>query len=199
MTIVALSSSSLTMRCCASGIHKRGLATLSKSLSKTLSKTPPIFVYGSLLSGFPQHALLISSSLEKAPVPARASGFALAHFKEGGYPGMFPEPPLSTRWRHKAIVEGELMYLKVEEEAEVLARLDKYEEFFGPHDERNQYERVSILAHTSSEEHPTMVVAQAYLCVAPDAMKKLGGTIITDGNWRRMMSAQQNDAGTPLI
>ena len=93
MTTVALSSSSLTMRCCASGIHKR-VSPRSRNPLENPLEDPAIFVYGSLLSGFPQHAL---SFLELRELPSlRERGFC-SHTLRRGYPGMFPEPPLSTR------------------------------------------------------------------------------------------------------
>ena len=43
--------------------------------------------------------------------------------------------------------EGELLFPRIGEEAFTLEILDRLEEYYGPGDERNEYERKTLIAH----------------------------------------------------
>ena len=199
----------------------RSSSSSSSSSSSTTTATAtspslPLFVYGSLLSGFPNHGALFGDSVESV-VSARVLGFTLAHFQVGGYPGMFPAPPLATQWRSNSSVEGQLLYLRAglsaDERRALFERLDSYEGCCGPagHPE-NEYERSTVLAYplsvvpTSASSSGTSdkgdssssggstagnerVLAQTFICVIPRAMEALGGVVVHDGDWRKHMAA----------
>jgi len=139
----------------------------------------PIFVYGSLLSGFENHRLFVKPYPHET-VPARISGY-LYHLPDRGYPAVVPAPSGEEAW-----VYGELLYFSPEVYPQALAGLDFLETYHGAGDERNEYERKIITAWRFDTEE--QVEAYGYL------MEKAGqravaeqGIRLTAGNWRQFM------------
>ncbi|KAF0699315.1 Aste57867_10105 [Aphanomyces stellatus] len=135
----------------------------------------PFFVYGTLMKGFrnferhvkPYRSLRVVSS---RGVVANAS---LVHFPMG-YPGMYPGT---------GVVVGEVV--TVDDPAEYsafLLGLDELEEFFGPNDPSNEYDRVEI---DVACDDGAIVRAWAYFCKIP---RETAVAAVADGDWRAYMA-----------
>ncbi|MFC4766659.1 gamma-glutamylcyclotransferase family protein [Effusibacillus consociatus] len=103
-----------------------------------------VFVYGTLRPGQKYHHL-IEKFVEKT-IPAFVKG-RLYHLREG-YPALLLERDLSSSVEIVP-VRGDL--LGFTELDPVLPILDELEDYFGPRDPRNMYERVTTLAITSDQ------------------------------------------------
>jgi len=119
-----------------------------------------VFVYGTLKRAGANHALVASFVQE-----VTSGGVPGALLDLGGYPG----------W-----VEGEGMVwgeaLRIAPPAAALAVLDELEEYFGPGDPRNLYERVEVGVQTPGGS----LAAWAYRYVGP----REGSRVVAGGEWR---------------
>lgn len=86
-----------------------------------------VFVYGTLKRGYANHFLLADAQYLG---DSELEGFEL--WDLGSYPGIRPSP------RETARVHAELY----ETDSQILARLDALEDYFGPNDQRNLYDRI---------------------------------------------------------
>lgn len=129
----------------------------------------PFFVYGTLRPGEPNHDLFLRGRT-LAEEPARLTGAVL--YDGPGYPYAVEEPGGTVR--------GELVTARPEAYEELLAALDRLEEYV-PGDPRNLYER---LARDVVRTAGGTVRAWVYLA-APRVAARLRatGTRITDGDW----------------
>lgn len=115
------------------------LAALPPALLEQL----PFFVYGTLQTGFTNHASVVRGR-HTGVAPAWIPGAEVWHFT--GFPGLYESPlgggegaalpPGSTVVGQLLTAPGGGAYY------ELLEELDALEEFFGPRDPRNVYERV---------------------------------------------------------
>lgn len=118
-----------------------------------------LFVYGTLRKGEINHGLMGASRCLSSPAWVTGvlvdTGF--------GYPAMRPGDGL---------VCGEIYAV----DDETLARIDELEDYFGPGDPRNLYDRVSVTARTEDGEREVLVyVSDRFDAVAP----------IPSGDWVR--------------
>ncbi|WP_369389017.1 gamma-glutamylcyclotransferase family protein [Streptomyces sp. CG1] len=131
----------------------------------------PFFVYGTLRPGEVNHDLFLRGRTT-AEEPARLPGAAL--YDGPGYPYAVERPGGAIR--------GELVTARPESYAELLAALDRLEEY-APGDPQSLYERVARQAVRTADGAP--VRAWVYLA-APRvaAALRANGTRIEDGDWR---------------
>lgn len=90
-----------------------------------------VFVYGSLKRGFSAHAKI--EAFVHAAVPGQVKGTLVS---AGKYPAMIP----AGEGQGDFVVHGEWLTL----EAAALSIMDKWEDYWGPDDPRNGYERVLV-------------------------------------------------------
>ena len=115
-------------------------ATL-RHLPAPLLQPLPFFVYGTLMEGFANHASVVRRRHAGA-APAALRGVELWHF--AGFPGVYDAP---ARDAAPGAVCGELLAvdaatpLAAAAYLALLEELDALEEFYGPGDARNVYER----------------------------------------------------------
>jgi gamma-glutamylcyclotransferase (GGCT)/AIG2-like uncharacterized protein YtfP len=130
----------------------------------------PFFVYGTLRPGEANHDLFLRGRTASEE-PARLPGAAL--YDGPGYPYAVERPGGEIR--------GELVTARPESYADLLAALDRLEEYV-PGDPRNLYERVAREAVRTTDGTPTR--AWVYLA-APRvaAALRAGGNLIEDGDW----------------
>lgn len=136
----------------------------------TLPSRLPFFVYGTLRPGEPNHDLFLRGRMAHEE-PARMTGLVL--YDGPGYPYAVEEPG--------GVVSGELVTARPEAYAELLAALDRLEDY-APGDPRNLYERVLREAVRQSDGTP--VRAWVYIA-APTVAARLRtrGTVIASGDW----------------
>lgn len=133
----------------------------------------PFFLYGTLLPGESNHALLHGRALSWAA--AELPGALLFHGP--GYPYAVADPAGS------GVVRGELAELVVDaagEYAEVLAALDRLEEY-APGDPANLYERRAVTVHGERGQ------ARAWTYFAADRIARellRSGEPVAGGDWR---------------
>ena len=113
----------------------------------------PLFVYGTLQTGFRNHDCVEPFIDAARTRVARVSGVALVHF-QGGYPGLYGRdrckdvPGLGSSDLTSSMVEGELLYPKdTQAAADALAACDALEQYHGPGAENNMYERSQVVAY----------------------------------------------------
>ena len=137
----------------------------------------PFFVYGTLQTGYKNHANVINGRLDRFAA-AFVRGFTLYHFP-AGFPGMYRAfSPTSE------VVYGQLLYLPPADFATLLTELDKLEEYYGEGSPRNEYLREVVECTTL--EGGSAVRAYAYTCAMP--LSKLpGAEHVEGGNWRAYM------------
>lgn len=92
------------------------------------SKPYPLFVYGTLRRGGRNHHLLEGADYKKE---AQIAGYMMWSF--GSFPGVVSASP-------NQVIRAELYHV----DEGLLARIDRLEDFYGPDDPRNIYERVSV-------------------------------------------------------
>jgi len=132
----------------------------------------PVFVYGTLLSGFENHALYVKPYKHRS-VPAKIKG-ELYHLPQG-YPGLL---------EGTEDVWGALLFFFPEDYETALAGLDELETYFGPNDPRNEYDRVEVAAVLSGTKERQTAYVYRYL----DAeYVKRRGVRVPDGDWRSYM------------
>ncbi|MED4909252.1 gamma-glutamylcyclotransferase [Brevibacillus centrosporus] len=137
-----------------------------------MSKTMPVFVYGTLLEGFMNHALY-AKPYDCEVQPAKIKG-EVYHLPQG-YPGLLAG---------NDDVIGEILLFSPEVFEKAISALDELETYFGPEDSRNEYERIevsAVLVQTGEE-----VIAYVYRYLDAEYVKQWG-TRIQDGDWRRYM------------
>jgi gamma-glutamylcyclotransferase (GGCT)/AIG2-like uncharacterized protein YtfP len=117
-----------------------------------------VFVYGTLKRGQPNHRLVARFVREVRE--GRVTGVLV---DLGGYPGWLPGD---------GVVRGEL--LRLEPGGVALRGLDELEDFFGPGDPRNEYERVLVAVVTDDG----LVEAWAYRYAGPvEGVPRLPGGV----------------------
>ncbi|MEV0171361.1 gamma-glutamylcyclotransferase family protein [Streptomyces sp. NPDC050803] len=130
----------------------------------------PFFVYGTLRPGEPNHDLFLRGRTLREE-PARLAGALL--YDGPGYPYVVEEPGPEVR--------GELVTARPEEYAELLAVLDRLEEY-APGDPRNLYERVA--REVTRTDDGTSVRAWVYVAAPPVAARlRARGRVIGSGDW----------------
>ncbi|WP_240926172.1 gamma-glutamylcyclotransferase family protein [Streptomyces sp. JB150] len=132
----------------------------------------PFFVYGTLRPGEPHHELFLRGRT-RAQEPARLPGAVL--YDGPGYPYAVEEPG--------GVIRGELVTAHDESYGELLAVLDRLEEYRAPGDPCNLYDRVAREAARDTDE--TVVRAWVYLAAPPVAARlRASGRRIESGDWR---------------
>ncbi|MFE3325013.1 gamma-glutamylcyclotransferase [Streptomyces sp. NPDC059176] len=130
----------------------------------------PFFVYGTLRPGEHNHDLFLRGRTESEE-PARLSGAVL--YQGPGY-------PFAVEAAGAGEVLGELVTAAPGHYGELLGVLDHLEEYFGPGDPRNVYERVERLVHTVGGT----AAAWVYVAAGPVAGRlRAHGTSIPGGDW----------------
>ncbi|MFJ9803176.1 gamma-glutamylcyclotransferase family protein [Streptomyces wuyuanensis] len=128
----------------------------------------PFFVYGTLRAGEHNHDLFLRGRTA-AEEPARLRGALL--YEGPGYPYAIDGD---------GVVTGELVTAAPDQYGELVAVLDRLEEYFGPGDPRNLYVRVERRVHTASGTVPAWV----YVAAGPVARElRANGTPIPGGDW----------------
>lgn len=139
----------------------------------------PVFVYGTLLEGFSNHARYVQPFGHQA-FPARIKG-EMYHLPQG-YPGLI-------EGTHDVI--GTVLCFTPDEYERALAGLDELEDYYGEGDSRNEYERIMVPARRiGTEEEEVMVYVYRYL---NEAYVKRAGIRLAHGDWRRFMCEQQTE------
>lgn len=130
-----------------------------------------LFVYGTLLPGEPNHGLFLAGRTGSEE-PGRLSGAVL--YDGPGYPYAVEE--------RGGVVHGELVTVLPQDYEELLADLDRLEEYT-PGDPRNLYERVERDVHRDGDG-PSV---RAWVYVAAPAVAarlRARGRLIGSGDWR---------------
>lgn len=122
-----------------------------------------VFVYGTLLPGESNHHIAAPYLTAEPPVPGSIRGRL---YDAGPYPGLVPDP-------RGPLVYG--MWLTVTSEG--LIAMDQLEEYYGPGDSRNDYDR--ILARDAHGE------LEGYVYVWSDGR---GFPVIQSGRWKSKKS-----------
>lgn len=131
-----------------------------------------LFVYGTLLTGRENHAVV--ASYVQAVHPARVRG-RLYHLPYG-YPALCLP---ADGW-----ARGEVLTLARWDE--VIAALDRLEEYHGPGHPANEYERIQVVAEAAGEQFLVWVYVWAWPGKLP-----VEAVLIPDGDWRRYMSGRE--------
>ncbi|OQR96822.1 hypothetical protein THRCLA_21979 [Thraustotheca clavata] len=99
----------------------------------------PFFVYGTLMKGFRNYEKHVShyKSLRFIKSTWYVKNAQLYHFPQG-YPGMYPSQDGGKVYGEVLTVDDPAEY------AQLLSDLDALEEYFGPNDLSNEYDRVQI-------------------------------------------------------
>lgn len=145
--------------------------------------TFPFFVYGTLMTGYQNHRTFLAPYRPRVE-PARLQGGKLFHLPQGdldakmGYPGLIVGD---------GTVFGELMYLPKNDtaaSAALMQALDDLEEYRGPENPANLYERRLTEVHS----HAGPVLAWVYWFVGADVEALATRAIaVPDGDWRRFL------------
>jgi len=138
----------------------------------------PVFVYGSLLVGFANHRRFVEPYPHQR-VRAKTRG-KLFHLADRGYPALVP-----TDDPH-AWVYGELLYFAPLFYENALRGLDELEDYCGPADERNEYERQKATVTFLETDQQT----EAFLYIAGPQLEAAiarTGIRVADGDWRTFM------------
>jgi gamma-glutamylcyclotransferase (GGCT)/AIG2-like uncharacterized protein YtfP len=131
----------------------------------------PFFVYGTLRPGEPNHDALLRGRT-RAEEPARLPGAVL--YAGPGYPYAVEEPG--------GTVHGDLVTARPEDHDELLAALDRLEEY-APGDPHSLYERVA--RDVVRTRDGGLVRAWVYVAApAVTARLRARGKLIEGGDWR---------------
>lgn len=122
-----------------------------------------VFVYGTLLPGESNHHIVAPFLAAEPPVPGSVRGLL---YDAGPYPGLVPDPQGTD-------VRG--MWLSVTPEG--LAAMDELEEYYGPGDARNEYDRILVRDAYSGLE--------GYIYVWGDGR---GFPLIPSGSWKQRLA-----------
>lgn len=136
----------------------------------------PVFVYGTLLEGFQNHALYVKPYRHRA-IPAKIKG-EIYHLPQG-YPGFM---------QGTDDVIGVVLFFSPEVYEAALSGLDELETYFGPNDPRNEYDRIevtSVLLNTKEE-----MTTYVYRYLDEKYVRSLGFRV-QDGDWRSYMLARE--------
>ena len=128
----------------------------------------PFFVYGTLLRGHPNHHLIRGGTLSVEP--AVLSGASM--YDAGSYPYVVLGGSEEVR--------GELVHIRPEAYGEVLAVLDRLEDFRGPGDPGNDYDRVALTVTTGAGRR-----VRAWVYVAGPASRQAVAAMpaVPGGDW----------------
>ncbi|KDO30956.1 hypothetical protein SPRG_04144 [Saprolegnia parasitica CBS 223.65] len=138
----------------------------------------PFFVYGTLMKGFRNYDKHVRgfSSLRFLHDRAYVEGAALYHFAYG-YPGLYASSSADCVYGELLTADDPIEY------DQLLADLDALEEYFGPNDPSNEYDRVRV------QVHPTdggPIDAWVYYCKIPLEKAK---ERVASGDWRAYMTS----------
>jgi len=133
-------------------------------------QSPPVFVYGTLLQGFPNHALYVKPYAHQA-LPAKIRG-KIYHLPQR-YPGLLDGAEE---------VVGALLFFAPEVYKDALAGMDELETYYGPNDPRNEYDRVKVTAVLAQTGEEMIAYVYRYL---DEAYARRAGIRVNDGDWRR--------------
>jgi gamma-glutamylcyclotransferase (GGCT)/AIG2-like uncharacterized protein YtfP len=138
-----------------------------------------IWVYGSLLEGFFNYEKALLGKVVSRNI-ARVKG-TLFHQSKKGYPALIP----GDGW-----VYGEL--LQLDDFSGLLPVIDGIEDFYGPGDARNEYER--ILTPVCFDGHESGTEAYVYWYGRDDLGSPENPVqLIPDGDWRVFMARQSGE------
>ncbi|MGK5530018.1 gamma-glutamylcyclotransferase family protein [Streptomyces sp. URMC 129] len=150
-----------------------GVAGAPEGAGAAEAERLPFFVYGTLRPGQVNHAWALRGRTA-AEEPARLPGAVL--YDGPGYPYAVPAPGDGAG----AVVSGELIHPLPDHYAEVLAVLDRLEEY-APGAPDNVYERVAVDVLRAAGGTAR---AWVYLAAAPLAARlRASGTPIPGGDW----------------
>ncbi|RYY37590.1 gamma-glutamylcyclotransferase [archaeon] len=153
--------------------------TSSASLHTAEGARLPFFVYGTLQTGYRNHANVVRGRMAVPPRPARLPHATLVHY-EAGFPGAY----LVSDAR---CVCGQLLRVPEEVYAEVVADLDLLEDYHGPNAVGNMYERC-VRAVDVQAESGEWRTENAYVYISRIDLGTVAHTPVPDGDWRAFMS-----------
>ncbi|MGN7471570.1 gamma-glutamylcyclotransferase family protein [Brevibacillus sp. SAFN-007a] len=137
----------------------------------------PVFVYGTLLRGFSNHAICVKPfphTERKATIRGE-----IYHLPEG-YPGLL----IGAEEKNEAEVTGAVLDFAPEVYDKALAVLDELETYYGEGDPRNEYERMIVAARLADTGQEVLVYVYRYL---DQEYARQAGTKVAHGDWRRFM------------
>ncbi|WP_432774560.1 gamma-glutamylcyclotransferase family protein [Brevibacillus gelatini] len=140
-------------------------------------KQLPVFVYGTLLRGFHNHAICVRPF---AHTEAKASVKGELYHLPEGYPGLLT----GAGETNGAVVTGAVLDFAPEVYEKALAVLDELEAYYGEGDPRNEYERIVVDACLAETGQEVPVYVYRYL---DDDYARRVGTKVEHGDWRRFM------------
>lgn len=144
----------------------------------------PFFVYGTLQTGFKNHANVVKGRYSHVQ-NAQLHFARVYHFPKAGFPGC---------WRcddEASTVLGQLLTVPTDVYTAVLEDLDMLEDFFGPGHPNNMYEREQVVVQGADGlEHAAWV----YFCRIEQAAYE--AVLVPHGDWRKYMrETGATDAG----
>jgi gamma-glutamylcyclotransferase (GGCT)/AIG2-like uncharacterized protein YtfP len=140
----------------------------------------PVFVYGTLRPGEPNHARWLRGRTV-AEEPARLPGAVL--YEGPGYPYAVTVPDGHPH----AEVHGDLIHPAAEHYLPLLTALDRLEDYYGPGHPDNDYERAAREVRLPGGAD---VRAWVYLAAAPVTQRlRTSGTPLPGGDWRGRAAA----------
>jgi len=131
-----------------------------------------LFVYGTLMSGMSNHHYLKGRVADLQQARARGLLYHLPY----GYPAMV---------EGDGVVTGELVTLI--DPAEILADLDELEDYHGPGNPGNEYERVNRPVELMNGRMVTEAWVYLY-CRGEEAARI--GRLVKDGDWKKYIATQ---------
>ena len=159
----------------------------------------PFFVYGTLMRGLGNHGKLLQ--LAAAPTVACLVGaHHLRHFA-AGYPGLYAgaaDDAGQGKGKEAAVVHGELA--TAADFGATLRACDALEEYYGPGNACNLFERIEVLVLLEGQAEP--VRAWAYRCM--HQLDKVESIAVPGGCWRTFVMCTgarvaSDDWCTPLL
>lgn len=162
----------------------------------------PFFVYGTLMRGYRNHAAVLERFVERTEVATLAPSARLWHWPERGYPvlelagsadGSAPQQPHAPGGGGTdalAPVRGELVWVRASVHAEALECLDALEDFYGPNDARNEYERLLVSARADGSEPQCAWVYATHAPPLPRA-GEAAPVLVLCGCWRAFLLQTQ--------